>query len=124
MNIFEKATKEKIRFEYKGLISSEDLWDLDVEELDSIFKTLHADKKQISEVSLLDVKTTADVLLNAKIKIVKYIVESKLEDAKNSLLSKERKDKKEKIMQILANKQDSALEGKSVEELQEMMNSL
>lgn len=35
-NIFEKATKEKYRFPFKGQVSVEDLWDLKLQDLDSI----------------------------------------------------------------------------------------
>jgi hypothetical protein len=123
-NIFEKATKEKFRYEFKGLISTEDLWDLSVEDLDTIFKYLNAQKRQISEESLLDKETKADTLLNTKIKIIKYIVDEKLKEAENRLLAKERLEKKNKIMEILASKKDDALQNKSEEELQEMLNSL
>lgn len=124
MNIFEKAAKEAIRFEYKGLISAEDLWQLDVHELDSIFKVLNAEKKQVTEDSLLETTTKENTLLNTKIKIITYIVKSKLAEAEARTLLAEKKVKKEKIMAVLANKQDSELEGKSAEELQEMLESL
>ena len=124
MNIFEKASKDGIRFDYKGSISVEDLWNLNVEELDSIFKTLNAEKKTITEDSLLEAKTTENVLLNTKIKIVTHIVEQKLEEKEKAKLSVERKQKKEKIMEILASKQDDALAKKSPKQLQEMLDSL
>ena len=123
-NIFEKATKDKIRFEYKGNVSVEDLWDLDVTELDNIFKSLNANKKQLSEESLLDIKTTEDTLVNTQIKIIKHIVESKLAEKDARLLLAEKKEKKEKIMEILASKQDSALEKKSSAQLKKMLEEL
>ena len=46
MNLFEVAVREKYRFPYNGMISTEDLWDLSVNALDSIFKTLNKDKKK------------------------------------------------------------------------------
>ena len=41
---FELATKEKYRFPFKGMIGVEDLWDLDVNQLDSVFKALNKEK--------------------------------------------------------------------------------
>lgn len=124
MNIFEKATKNKIRFDYKGSISTEDLWDLDVTELDGIYKDLNVAKKQVSEKSLLEKETEEDTLLNTQIKIITQIVETKLAERDARLLLAERHEKKQKIMEILAGKQDSALEKKSSTQLQKMLEEL
>jgi len=124
MNIFEEATKKKIRFEHKGLLTVEDLWDLSVEDLDGIFKKVNTQKNTLSQESLLDTPTTENTIVNIQIAIIKYIVASKLADKQASLLAKEKKDKKNKILQILAAKQDNALENKSEEELKEMLESL
>ena len=124
MNIFETATKESIRFEYKGLSSVEDLWNLEVEELDSIFKKLNAEKKTVTEESLLAVPTKENTLLNTKIKIVIHIVKAKLAELESRSLLAEKKVKKERIMEIMASKQDSELEGKSTKELQKMIDAL
>lgn len=35
-NIFEAATRYKYRFPFKGMISVEDLWDLKLQDLDSV----------------------------------------------------------------------------------------
>ena len=59
-NIFEEATRYKYRFPFKGMISVEDLWDLKLQDLDSVFKLLNKEKKQSDEESLLQVKSEAD----------------------------------------------------------------
>jgi len=77
-NIFEYATRNKVRFSFRGLISVEDLWDLSLTNLDSIYKELNKQSKQSEEESLLNIKTQEDELLNVQIDIVKHIVSVKL----------------------------------------------
>ena len=73
--MFEYATRNKVRFPFKGLISVEDLWDLSLTNLDSIYKTLNKQVKQSEEESLLNTKATVDKELDVQIAIVKHIVE-------------------------------------------------
>lgn len=122
--MFEYAVRNKVRFPFKGLISVEDLWDLSVRELDSIFKTLNAQVKESQEESLLATKTKEDETLSAQIEIVKHIVKTKLDEAETAKHSKELKEKKQKIMEIIAAKQDESLHNASVEELQAMLENL
>lgn len=124
MSIFEKATRGKMRFQFKGLVSVEDLWDLSVQDLDKIFKSLNSQKKQTEEESLLNIKTDADTVLDIQIEIVKYIVSVKLEEENVRLQLASQKQKKDKIIDILASKQDEDLKNKSVEELKDMLNEL
>jgi hypothetical protein len=124
MNMFETATRCKFRFPFRGMVSVEDLWDLSAENLDSIFKTLNSQVKQANEESLLVTKTKEDETLSIMIEIVKYIVKVKLEEEAVRLQARDRREKKQKIMEIVASKQDADLQNKSVEELQAMLNEL
>ena len=122
--MFEFATRTKMRFPFKGQISAEDLWDLRVEDLDTVFKNLNKQVKQTKEESLLATKTTEDTILDTQIAIVKYIFDVKVQEANARLIEKERKEQKQKIMSILATKQEQELQNKSVEELQKMLNEI
>jgi len=124
VNIFEVATRNGFRFQFKGMISVEDLWDLSPRELDLIFKTLNSQLKQVNEESLLQVKTQQDQELDTKIKIVKYIFGVKQEDENLRLQAKDKKEKKQKIMEILSTKQDENLKNMSQDELQKMLDDL
>ena len=123
-NMFEKAVKGKYRFPYNGQIAVEDLYDLPLGSLDTVFKTLNAEVKKTNEESLLQTKSEEDDILATKIEIVKYIFNEKLEEKKNRQEAAERKEKKQKIMQIIATKQDEALQNASVEDLQKMLDEL
>ena len=124
-NMFIYATKNKLRYPYvKGNVNTEDLWDLNVKELDSIYKKLNRESKAAQEESLLENKTKANKVLDIKIGIIKYIVEQKLAEKDKALKAKENAEKKQKIAEILNNKRNEALNNMSEEELQKMLDSI
>ena len=116
-NIFEMASRKKFRYDYHGSITTEDLWDLNVKELDVIFKALNRKNKPEEEESLLSTEKKKNPELMAKIEIVRYIANVKLVDAETEKKEKARKEEREKIMSIMADKQNEALKNLSIEEL-------
>ena len=124
MNIFEYATREALRFPYKGSQSVEDLWQLSVRELDSIYKTLNKQVKQSEEESLLSTKSNVDTELEVQIAIVKHIVSVKLAEKEAAERASAKKAQKQKIMSIIATKQDEALQNSSIDDLKKMLDEL
>lgn len=124
MNIFEYAVENKLRFPYKGNISTEDLYSLSVSDLDTIYKTLKREAKRNGEESLLATKSNDDVALDTKIEIVKHIVEKKLAQVEARKTAAANKAKKDKILSILEEKQDAALKNMSEEDLRKMLDTL
>jgi len=124
IDMFEQAVRMKLRYEHKGLCSVEDLWDLSIVELDQIFKKLNAELKTVKEESLLDVKSYEDKELDLKISIVKHIVAVKLAEAEANEKRADKMAKKQKILGIIARKQDAELEEMPVEKLSEMVEDL
>ena len=120
-DLFVTATRQKFRFPFKGAASVEDLWDMNVRDLDTVFKALNAQKKQNDEESLLATKSKESNELEAKLEIVKYVFKTKLEEAEQRRIRAENKEKKARIAEILADKQDAALRDKSAEELEKML---
>lgn len=123
-NIFEYAVRNKVRFPFKGMISVEDLWDLSLTNLDSIYKTLNKEVKQSEEESLLTTKTSVDTELEVQIAIIKHIVSVKLEEQEAREKAAAKKAQKQKIMSIIATKEDEALQNTSVEDLKKMLDEL
>lgn len=123
-NIFEYATRNKVRFSFRGMISVEDLWDLSLTNLDSIYKELNKQSKQSEEESLLNIKTQEDELLNVQIEIVKHIVSVKLAEKEAREKASAKKAQKQKIMSIIAAKQDEELQNSSIDDLQKMLDEL
>ena len=124
--MFELATRRKLRFPYKGQISTEDLWDLVPKSLDSIFKLLNAKKKLESEESLLGENTVSSKVsdLDLQLEIIRYVVRTKLDEADRAQREFLRSQQKQKIMGIIAGKQDEALASKSINELKKLLDEL
>lgn len=124
-NLFMIATRNKYRYPYKGLISTEDLWDLSLQDLDSIFKNLNSQLKALGEESLLvEVEDRGAVVLRNKIDIIKYILRAKLETKTRNEQAAANAAKRQRIMEVIASKEDAALRDMSVEDLTKMLNEL
>lgn len=124
MNIFEYASRNKIRFICNGSLTTEDLWDLCEEKLDTIYRDLCKQKKKTDEESLLSVKSSADKTLEVAIEIVKYIFTVKQEEKQNRAKAKERREKKAQLMEILADKENEELRSRSSDEIRKMIEEL
>lgn len=115
MNIFEQATKQRLRFaSVKGQLATEDLWDLSLEQLDEVAKTANKAVENSSEKSFITQKATADKKSQLRFDVVMHIINHKLEDQEKRKLSAERKVKRDRILEVIAGKQDAQLERKSV----------
>lgn len=123
-NLFEIATRNRYRFNYKGVMTVEDLWSLRVEDLDAIFKMLNRQKKTADEDSLLATKSAEDQDLANKIDIVRYIVSVKLAEAADRVSAAEEKAQRDKILEIVAKKKDKALEDMGIEDLMKKLEEL
>jgi hypothetical protein len=122
--LFETATRNKMRFPFRGMISVEDLWDLSLTNLDSVFKTLNAEAKKSEEESLLETKSKENEELSNKIEIVKYIVNIKLEEKKTRENARKNAEMKQRLLEIKAKRQDAVLENMSDEDLDKMLAEL
>jgi hypothetical protein len=124
-NIFEIAVREKYTYNFRGLIKTEDLYDLKLTDLDAIYKGLKSDLAQLGEDSLIDsVDTEAKETINNKIEIVKAVVDYKREVKKNLEDAKAKAETKRRLKDLIAQKENETLEGKSLDELKAMLAEL
>jgi hypothetical protein len=125
MSLFEKATRMKLRFPTnKGLVSTEDLWDLSLTALDKLAQAFYKTLQAGSEISFIGVNSSTDEVSRIQFDTVKHVIDVKLvekEQAENAAL---RKAQKQEILALIADKKSEALKGKSLDELTEMLNNL
>lgn len=122
--MFEEATRLKLRFPYKGPCTVEDLWDLNLTSLDGVYKALRKEQKADEGDSLLATPEEDKTKLGLRIDIVKHVVGIKLAEQEARKMAKEKREQKQRIMEIIAQKQDEALAGKSIDELTKLLDNL
>lgn len=129
--MFEKATRMRLRFETTaGLIDVEDLWQLPLTSnkgrpnLDDIAKDLHKKLKNDDEVSFVYKDKKPESLDQLRFDIVKHIIDVKIAEREAEADATARKEKKQKILALIAEKQDENLRGMTLEQLTAMVNDI
>jgi hypothetical protein len=130
-DIFAIAARKKFRFNTsQGLLSVEDLWDLPLQttrpnraSLDNIAISLNRELKESETTSFVDDRPTANDDAKTMFDIVLQVIEVRKEENKASETLRVNAEKKQRILEIIANKEDEALAGKSVDELRELVGS-
>jgi hypothetical protein len=125
MEKFEIATRKKYRYPFKGfVITTEDLWDLNMEQLNGIYMVLSKKSKDEAEESSLLAEKKADEDLANMLDIVKAVFTVKKEELEAARNAASKAKQKERLMEILAKKQDDSLNEKSEEEILKMIEDL
>lgn len=131
MNLFEIASRKKYRFNSpKGPLTVEHLWGLPLTDahgnvsLDMIAKSIFADMKDEGEVSFVEKSPMTDDTLSNKLDIVKHIIAVKLAEREAFMNQKAVAEKKRLLNQIIAEKENDELKGKSLDDLRKMAADL
>lgn len=129
--MFEEAARIKLRFVTKaGTLCVEDLWDLPLtsnrgrENLDDIAKGLFKKLREDSEVSFVYKDKKSDSIDQLRFDIVKHIIDVRISENEAAAEAKKRADKKQELLALIADKENEALRGKSLDELKAMIDSM
>jgi hypothetical protein len=132
MDLFEKATKWKLRYPTPvGNVTTEDLWDLPLTSnkarqpnLNDIAKGLSKQVKAGDEEDFVDPKVEPDKELKAAFEVVKHVISVKIRHRDAAEKAQETKQKKARILELIAKKQDEALAEKSEDELRALVSDM
>jgi uncharacterized small protein (DUF1192 family) len=131
VNIFEFATKNKLRFaSSRGLLTIEQLWDVPLRSgddfnLNAIAKVASKAWKDLTEESFVETaKTPQHTRLETALEVVKHIIGVKIADETAAKKRAENRAEKEKLLEILAEKQAGKLSELTVEEIQKRIAAL
>lgn len=129
MNVWVTALKNGYRYNSnKGLIDTEDLFKLGLEDLSDIYSILN---KQLSDLSdentglLIDSDKSDKInTVKNKMSIVESVFKIKEDEIKEHEKSVVSNEKKQRILKILYEKENKELMDKSTDELRDLLDSL
>ena len=122
---FETATRRKLRFQTtKGNLSIEDLWDVPLTVLDEAYKGLSRQIRDVEDDSLLAKRDSGVEEATIKRDLVKHVVEVRQAEATEKRSREARRAQAARVRELIAQKQDEALSGKSTEELAALLAEL
>lgn len=130
-NIFEQAVRAKLRFSTsRGMVTTEDLWDLALSSstgkpnLDDVAREIHRQLKEAEEISFVKPASASNAGVRLAFDVVKHVIGVKLAEREAAKQAADKAEQKQKIMGIIAQKQEEALSSKSLEELTAMVAAL
>lgn len=124
-NIFEKALRKNLRFSTtKGSLTTEDLWDLKLETLDTLAKGLKKTVDESGETSYIKKTSSTNETAKLAFEIVLYIIEVKMKEAEVATQAAEKRAKKAKLLELIDSKENEALGNKTIEELKADLASM
>jgi hypothetical protein len=131
MNIFEIASRKKLRFPSTvGDLTAEQLWDLPLIDgkranLDATAREIATALKSVTEESFVVTKPDprAGELLT-KLEIVKHVIEVKILEKEAAEKAAANKIKRQKILEALAERDNADLKSKSKDELLKELEAL
>ena len=123
--MYKEASKMKLRFAtVKGNLSVEDLWDLNLITLDKLAVALDEEISKSPRKSFIAETTPEDKVSKLKLDILKDIISTKLEEKAKKDSEKQKISERNKLLEILAKKEEASLENLSIEELKKKIAEL
>lgn len=130
MDIFQKAAQQKLRFDSpRGLLTTEDLFDLPLTarngfDLETVAQTVNRSLKESSVESFVDKVKVASVTDTLKLDIVKSVIATRIAERDEKAARAEKKLKRDRLLELLANKEDAALAELTPEQIREQLAAL
>jgi len=122
MENYKLATRQKLRFQTnKGLLSTEQLWDLSLEELDALAVSLETEHAQSAKRSFLTRTSVKDKIAKLRFDVVLDVLNTKAAEQEKASEEREVREHNKKIIALIAEKQDESLKGKSIKQLEAML---
>lgn len=124
-NVFMLAAKKKLRFASpRGQLEVEDLFDIDLRNLDTLAVQLHEAVEGLGNKTFIAVKRRDTDNTALKFEVVKAVIDFRLDEKAALEARAEKSAQKTFLKNLLERKQISALEDLPLEEIQKRLNAL
>lgn len=131
MSDFATATREAYRYEStRGYLTTEQLWQVPLRSRDGfnlgiVAKALARSAKDAAEENFVDDKRDPSAALaERKLSIVKAVIEYKKDEEEKATKRAQRAVERNKLLEVLAKKQDAAIEGQTEEQIKARLAEL
>lgn len=120
-----EASRKKYRFQTpKGLLTTEDLWDLSLTSLDVIAVSIDNALQTAGGKSFIRKREKSTTDLENQLSIVKHVIETKQAETEASQLRAQKQQQKEFLNSLLEKKKIQQLESLSPEEIEKQLKAL
>ena len=122
--MYKEALQKKLRFKTnKGMITTEDLFDLSLQNLNTLAIMLDKKINEAPKKSFIEELPAEENDDELRFSIVKDVINIKLKARKDNINRAEIDARNKRIAELIAKKEDEALENKSIEELRAMIQN-
>lgn len=126
LNIFERAARAKLRFlTSKGNLSTEQLFDLSLTELDTVARSVNKAIKSEGEESFIEEnQSKTQVIDTLRLEILKSVIKSKQSAIAAAETRAANATRRRRLEEALANKEDASLLEMSADEIKAELEAL
>lgn len=122
MSNFKEASRQKLRFQTPvGLVTTEQLWDLPLQELDAMAVKLEEDYNKSGKKSFLVAKSKKDKQIKLALDIIIEVLVDKVQERDAAAQAASDKEHNQKILERIQQAKDKELDGLSVKELEKLL---
>lgn len=122
--MFEKASRMRLRFDINGNVACEELWDFSKEQLADYEVKLKERMEKQGKANRFAKKNDVSAKDELRLAIVSHIIDTKVAEEDEQMNAATKKQERERLLALLAKKQDEKFANLSEEEIEAKLASL
>jgi hypothetical protein len=125
LNIFEHASRIKLRFgSAQGLLTTEQLWELSLEQLNTMAKAVNKELKAEAEEDFVKAKPAGVNQNEVRLALLKHVIQIKLDALEERRTKAENKQRRDTLLAALSRKEDEQLQNMSADDIRKELEKL